>query len=114
MQKILDRKEANYKTIKEFGPVQSVQASDEDSQIEEDFIMLIANRNRAFNKGLSLEEVDREFMKPNKFYIKYILNADRKAKVLDDDKVYGDMKSVNRTLQEVKQDHFIEQQILTR
>jgi hypothetical protein len=53
-------------------------------------------------------------MKPNKFYIKYILNADRKAKVLDDYKVYGDMKSVNQTLQEVKQDHFIEQQILTR
>jgi hypothetical protein len=40
VQKILDRKEAKYKTIKEFGPVQSVQASDADSQIEEDFILL--------------------------------------------------------------------------
>ena len=80
--------------------MQSVQASDEDSQIEEDFILLQANRNRAFNKGLTMEEVDREFMKPNKFYIKYILNADRKAKVLDDKQVYGDWTSVNSTLLE--------------
>ena len=43
--------------------------------------MLQANRNRAFNKGLSIEEVDKEFMKPNKFFIKHILKGDHKRMV---------------------------------
>lgn len=60
--------------------------------------MLQANRNRAFNKGLSIEEVDREFMKPNKYFIKHILKGDHKAKVFEDAKIYKDFVSYNSKL----------------
>lgn len=72
----------------EQGPVQSVQESDNDSGIDEELIMLQAHRNRMFNKGHTIEEVDMQFMQTNKFYIKKILKGDVKTKVLDDAEVY--------------------------
>ena len=54
-----------------------------------------------------MEEVDREFMKPNKFFIKHILKGDHKRKVFPDSQIYTDA-SVNDRLKEKSYDYFME------
>ena len=61
-----------------------------------------------------MEEVDKEFMKPTKFYIKNILKGDYKANVLPDTNFYGQLVSVNDKLLKRVEDNFVEDQIKIR
>lgn len=69
---------------------------------------MVANRRRAFNQGLSMEEVDREFMVPVKFYIKNVLKGEIKQMVHDDKDVYKDKVNLNERLLIKSEDHFAE------
>jgi hypothetical protein len=91
-----------------------VRSSSEDSEIQDGLEKLEANRNRAYNQGLSVNQVDRSFMKPIKYYIKNVLQGDETAKIIPDSSFYANHQGVNDKLLKKEPDNFVSHQLQQR